>query len=234
MARHLTISRQRRLSTVSGTRVSIGRAAFTPSTQFASAVSRLISSRLLSSAASSPLWEVNPWTGLVSNSRYPTEHFQVIVGLEIHAQLQIPTKLFSPAISQTSRVNDLRALHPFDLAVPGTLPQLSANAVQKAVLVAAALQCEIHDVSRFERKHYAYADLPASYQITQQRWPLASAGMIECDWNRLPRNNKYHLPPNHPLLQQPIRCGVQRIQLEQDTEKPPRENQPRMGCRIPV
>jgi aspartyl-tRNA(Asn)/glutamyl-tRNA(Gln) amidotransferase subunit B len=90
-------------------------------------------------------------------------------------------------------------IHPFDLAVPGTLPMTSRSAVQAAVLTAAALQCEIASMSRFERKHYHYADLPFGYQVTQQRWPIARNGTLT--------NSKA------------IAVGIDRIQLEQDTGK---------------
>jgi aspartyl-tRNA(Asn)/glutamyl-tRNA(Gln) amidotransferase subunit B len=184
---------------------------------FATLNKRILRRRNLAAFLSSSLscWKVDPWTGTVWNDENPHDQYQVIVGLEIHAQLQIPTKLFSPASynsSSTSTVNSSRHVHPFDVAVPGKLPQLSAAAVEKAVLVAAALNCEIQNVSRFERKHYAYADLPTSYQITQQRWPLALNGLLECDW--MVNNKKKAKQQNDH-----IRCRVERVQLEQDTGK---------------
>ena len=167
-------------------------------------------------------WQVDSWTGVVTSRKpsaktqdltSPFRQFQVVVGLEIHAQLQIPTKLFSPApVMTTIRGGVNRHLHPFDVAVPGKLPQLSAPAVQKAVLAAAALHCTIPAVCRFERKHYAYADLPASYQITQQRWPLEVNGWIEC--SAADKKKKKKQPTAVP-----IRCRIDRIQLEQDTGK---------------
>lgn len=133
-------------------------------------------------------------------SEHSKHTFQTIIGLEVHAQLDIPTKLFSNAPSKASNAPNTDIM-PFDLAVPGFLPQLSKQAVQAAVLAAAALNCDIQTTSRFERKHYAYADLPLGYQITQQRWPVARHGNIrlEDEGNTV--------------------CRINRIQLETDTAK---------------
>ena len=116
--------------------------------------------------------------------------YQTIIGIEIHAQLSIPTKLFSSAPtrhhSDTNNNNNTSSalpntnVHPYDIAYPGTLPSSpSIQAIQSSILASAALNCNINTVSRFERKHYFYPDLPTGYQITQQRWPLASDGMIK-------------------------------------------------------
>jgi len=169
--------------------------------------------RASSSFASQNAWAVDPVSGCVESSLV-THTFQVIVGLEIHAQLNIPTKLFSPAPAPSSssvhhNIPANSRVHPFDAAVPGTLPVLSRAAGRAAVLAAAALQCQtIRTVSRFERKHYAYADLPHGYQITQQRWPLAVDGVIECGSSN-----------SSSKTSKPIRCRVNRIQMEIDTGK---------------
>jgi len=118
--------------------------------------------------------------------------YQTIIGIEIHAQLSIPTKLFSSAptrhhsetnnnnINNTSPALPNTNVHPYDIAYPGTLPSSpSIQAIQSSILASAALNCNINSISRFERKHYFYPDLPTGYQITQQRWPLASDGMIK-------------------------------------------------------
>ena len=165
-------------------------------------------------------WKVDPWTGEVTQSLSKGgPSYQVVVGLEIHAQLNIRDKLFSPAIS-SGMYGQTSSIHPFDVAVPGKLPLLSAEAVQKAVLVAAALHCDIHTISRFERKHYTYADLPLSYQITQQRWPLAVNGLLECSYMSTPKNKVKEGKSSRPLDDKElIRCRIQRVQLEQDTGK---------------
>ncbi|XP_012279352.1 glutamyl-tRNA(Gln) amidotransferase subunit B, mitochondrial [Orussus abietinus] len=98
-----------------------------------------------------------------------------VVGLEIHAQILSQSKLFSGAeTSFLSPVNTNVAL--FDCAIPGTLPVLNKRCVEAGVITALALSCKLNHTSTFDRKHYFYADLPAGYQITQQRQPLAQDG----------------------------------------------------------
>jgi len=130
-------------------------------------------------------------TGVISkvspdDSRVVKPLFKTVIGLEIHAQLSVPTKLFSDAPTKhhplfnhlTDIPNTAVAAH--DIAYPGTLPLLSKTSVQYAVMSAAALQCSIQSNSRFERKHYFYPDLPLGYQVTMQRWPIAKDGTLNC------------------------------------------------------
>lgn len=167
---------------------------------------------LFSSAVAS--WTVHPETGLVSQNSKPL--FQTIIGMEIHAQLNIPTKLLSsaPRTSITAKPN--QAVWPLDVAVPGVLPRLAKDAVQAAVLTAAACNCEISHVSRFERKHYAYADLPLGYQVTQQRWPIARNGHLICRRRVDPKDKK---KKKKQIDDGFVVVGIDRIQLEQDTGK---------------
>ena len=145
-------------------------------------------------------------TGIVTyyynNGSVSPISFQTVIGLEIHAQLWISSKLFSTAPTTTTVVTGGKSnerVGLMDIAYPGSLPKLSKEAVRAAITSARALNCQfIHKVSRFERKHYAYADLPCGYQMTQQRWPIATQGHIV-----LPNNNN--------------KVGIDRIQLEQDT-----------------
>lgn len=108
-----------------------------------------------------------------------------VVGLEIHAQLNTESKLFSGAQNIFGGVvNNCVSL--FDAAIPGTLPVLNRKCVELAVKTALSLSCKVNEVSTFDRKHYFYADLPAGYQITQQRAPLASDGLISFQVYLLP------------------------------------------------
>ena len=159
-------------------------------------------------STSSREWTVHPDTGIVSRNSEPL--FQTIIGMEIHAQLDIPTKLFSSAPVQNVAPN--KSVWPLDVAVPGVLPRLSQQAVQAAVLTAAACRCEICVISRFERKHYAYADLPLGYQMTQQRWPMAKNGLLTC-------RRKVDAKKKKQSDDKFVTVGIDRIQLEQDTGK---------------
>ncbi|KXN89467.1 Glutamyl-tRNA(Gln) amidotransferase subunit B, mitochondrial [Leucoagaricus sp. SymC.cos] len=131
--------------------------------------------------------------------------WQVIIGVETHAQIKSRHKLFSHSLTSEY------STHPppntnvsvFDAAFPGTLPRLNPVCVDLALRTALALQCTIQEQSSFDRKHYFYSDLPSGYQITQQYAPLA-------------RNGTLHIPQPDGT-QTPIR--IKQIQLEQDTAK---------------
>lgn len=166
-------------------------------------------------------WSVDSVTGVISSQGTP--HFQTLIGLEVHAQLDVSTKLFSgcPVASSSSsskfhqKPNTL--VWPLDVGVPGVLPRLSQEAVQKAILAAAATKCELPPVSRFERKHYFYADSPLGYQVTQQRWPLAREGRLEC--RRSSGNQKKRKQKADAVDDNIFTTRIERIQLEQDTGK---------------
>uniref|UniRef100_A0A7N6C5L4 Glutamyl-tRNA(Gln) amidotransferase subunit B, mitochondrial n=1 Tax=Anabas testudineus TaxID=64144 RepID=A0A7N6C5L4_ANATE len=100
-----------------------------------------------------------------------------VVGLEIHAQINSSTKLFSgSAVRFSAPPNSMVSF--FDASLPGTLPVLNRRCVEAAVMTGLALNCTINQKSFFDRKHYFYADLPAGYQITQQRQPIAVDGTL--------------------------------------------------------
>lgn len=127
--------------------------------------------------------------------------FEVIIGIEIHLQLSTKTKMFSPApINFDAKANS--DVSYIDLAYPGTLPQVNEQAVISALKLAKALDMEIDDVLRFDRKNYFYPDLPKGFQITQQFHPLG-------------RNGKLKLEVNG---EQKI-VEIERIHLEEDTAR---------------
>ncbi|XP_062565983.1 glutamyl-tRNA(Gln) amidotransferase subunit B, mitochondrial [Armigeres subalbatus] len=106
-----------------------------------------------------------------------SNRWKSVIGLEVHAQIQTTSKLFSGAeVAFSSPINSCVSL--FDASTPGTLPALNRKCVEMGVRTALALGCTINPISMFDRKHYFYADLPAGYQITQQRAPLAKGGLL--------------------------------------------------------
>ncbi|CRL06165.1 CLUMA_CG019123, isoform A [Clunio marinus] len=106
-----------------------------------------------------------------------SKKWKSVVGLEIHAQIASNSKLFSGAKNSfIEPINTAVAL--LDASIPGTLPVLNRGCVEAGVKTALALSCNVNKISMFDRKHYFYADLPAGYQITQQRAPLASNGSL--------------------------------------------------------
>lgn len=81
----------------------------------------------------------------------------------------------------------------FDCATPGTLPKLNSQCVKLAILAARATNCNLASKLIFDRKHYEHWDLPAGYQITQKRLPLATGGAITIDQNRKIKIKQIHL-----------------------------------------
>jgi aspartyl-tRNA(Asn)/glutamyl-tRNA(Gln) amidotransferase subunit B len=108
----------------------------------------------------------------------PHPDYEVVIGLEVHAQLRTRSKLFSPApVTHGEAPN--HSVHPICLALPGVLPVLNARAVELAIRVALASHCTVHPCSVFARKNYFYPDLPKGYQISQYEEPLATAGWLD-------------------------------------------------------
>ncbi|KAL9035515.1 MAG: hypothetical protein Q9214_006547 [Letrouitia sp. 1 TL-2023] len=136
------------------------------------------------------------------------EKWELTVGIEIHAQLNTKRKLFSKAFTS---INDKPNSHVsiFDLALPGSQPEFQKATLIPALRAAIALGCKIQRESRFDRKHYFYADQPSGYQITQYYRPFARDGAV----------NLYNHDGIAFLDGTSINIGIQQIQLEQDTAK---------------
>lgn len=102
----------------------------------------------------------------------------MLIGLEVHAKLLLEHKLFSVAATKWNALPNTQVA-PFDIATPGYYPTLNQKAVQLAVVAVRALQCrKIARTLIFDRKHYAYKDLPHGYQITQFREPMGRDGLF--------------------------------------------------------
>jgi aspartyl-tRNA(Asn)/glutamyl-tRNA(Gln) amidotransferase subunit B len=105
------------------------------------------------------------------------DKYELVVGLEIHAQLATNTKIFSsdPA-TFGAEPNHHTSL--VSLGLPGSLPKLNKRVVAYAIKMGLATNCTINKVNRFDRKNYFYADLPKGYQITQDELPICQAGYV--------------------------------------------------------
>lgn len=104
--------------------------------------------------------------------------YKIIVGLEIHVQLNTRTKMFCGcALSFGEEANS--RVCPVCLGLPGALPVMNEQAVENAILAAMALNCEIASFTKWDRKGYYYPDLPKNYQISQYDLPLGGPGYIE-------------------------------------------------------
>lgn len=107
------------------------------------------------------------------------DKYEMTIGIECHVQLATKTKLFSPADNDARDAAPNSKTHPIDFGLPGMLPRLNKEAVTLAIKAAKALNAEVARLSRFDRKHYFYPDLPNGYQITQMYAPTILSGHVD-------------------------------------------------------
>jgi aspartyl-tRNA(Asn)/glutamyl-tRNA(Gln) amidotransferase subunit B len=134
----------------------------------------------------------------------PPEHrakYEAVIGLEVHAQLLTKTKIFCGCSTQFGDAPNGNTC-PVCLGLPGTLPVLNKRAVELGMQAALALNCTVHEHSRFARKNYFYPDLPKGYQISQYELPLATGGYLEIEVGGSKK-----------------RIGITRLHLEEDAAK---------------
>ncbi len=131
-----------------------------------------------------------------------TGPWELVIGLEVHAQVISKAKLFSGAATHFGAEPNSQVSF-VDAAMPGMLPVLNGECVRQAVRTGLALGCTIHRWSRFDRKNYFYADLPQGYQISQYQHPVVGEGQVPI------------------VLEDGTRTqiGIERIHLEQDAGK---------------
>ena len=131
-----------------------------------------------------------------------TGAWEVVVGLEVHAQVTSASKLFSGAATKFGAEPNTQ-VSLVDAAMPGMLPVPNAECIRQAVRTGLALDCGINRWSRFDRKNYFYADLPQGYQISQLYHPLVGEGAVEVEVDD----------------EETITVGIERIHVEQDAGK---------------
>lgn len=105
------------------------------------------------------------------------KNLEVVIGIEIHLELNTKTKLFSHAKNDFNSLPNTNAT-VIDLGYPGTLPSLNKEAVIKAIKLAKALKMNIDNELHFDRKNYYYTDIPKGFQITQQFRPIGTKGIL--------------------------------------------------------
>ncbi|MHC4392017.1 MAG: Asp-tRNA(Asn)/Glu-tRNA(Gln) amidotransferase subunit GatB [Planctomycetota bacterium] len=103
--------------------------------------------------------------------------YEVVIGLEVHAQLDTVTKLFCGCRVTFGEPPNTHTC-PVCLGLPGTLPVINAEALRLCAVTAKGLGCRVPEVTRFDRKNYFYPDQPKNYQITQDRAPLGTCGRL--------------------------------------------------------
>lgn len=105
--------------------------------------------------------------------------YKPVIGLEIHVQLATKSKMFGPAPNDPNEKSPNTNIDEIVTAEPGTLPVVNKEAIRLGVMAGLALNCEIPDYSKFDRKHYFYPDLPKGYQISQYDEPIAQRGYVD-------------------------------------------------------
>lgn len=105
--------------------------------------------------------------------------YEMTIGIECHVQLATATKLFSGADNDAREKSPNSVVSPIDFGLPGMLPVLNREAVNLAIKAGKALNSPIARISRFDRKHYFYPDLPKGYQTTQMYNPIIQEGYID-------------------------------------------------------
>src|SRR5436309_5009249 len=139
-----------------------------------------------------------------------TGKWEIVIGLEVHAQAIAEAKLFSGAATAFGAAPNTQ-VSTVDAAFPGMLPVINRRCVEQAVRTGLGLNAEINLFSVFDRKNYFYPDLPAGYQISQYLQPVVGRGVVELDM------------PDGATRQ----IGITRLHLEQDAGKSLQDQHPR-------
>jgi aspartyl-tRNA(Asn)/glutamyl-tRNA(Gln) amidotransferase subunit B len=141
-----------------------------------------------------------------------TGDWEIVIGMEIHAQVTSNAKLFSGA-STAFGAEPNAHVSLVDAAMPGMLPVINAECVRQAVRTGLGLNAQINNRSVFDRKNYFYPDLPQGYQISQYKSPIVGEGEIVVD-----------LSPTEQIT-----VGIERLHLEQDAGKSIHDQHPTMS-----
>jgi aspartyl-tRNA(Asn)/glutamyl-tRNA(Gln) amidotransferase subunit B len=127
--------------------------------------------------------------------------YETVIGLEVHVQLKTATKMFCSSSAQYGAKPN-HYIDPVTLGLPGSLPVVNQKAIEFAIILGLATNCEINKYNRFARKHYYYPDLPKGYQISQFEEPICTKGRINVHFQSFSRT-----------------IGITRIHMEEDAGK---------------
>ncbi len=108
------------------------------------------------------------------------QDYEMVIGLEVHAQLTTNSKLFSGSSAEFGAEPNTQTC-PVDLGMPGVLPVLNTRAVDMGIKFGLAIDANINRVNRFDRKNYFYPDLPKGYQISQMDYPIVEGGYVDIE-----------------------------------------------------
>ena len=145
-----------------------------------------------------------------------TGEWEVVIGLEVHAQVTSKAKLFSGSNTEFGAEPNTQ-VSLVDAAMPGMLPVPNRECIRQAVRTGMAIEAQINKYSRFDRKNYFYADLPQGYQISQLYHPIVGEGQV-----LLEKDEKGGIPEDKVI-------GIERIHVEQDAGKLMHDQHPTMS-----
>jgi len=151
---------------------------------------------------------------LISGS---TGDWEVVIGMEVHAQVTSRSKLFSAASTAFGAPPNAQ-VSLIDAAMPGMLPVINEECVRQAVRTGLGLKAQINLKSTFDRKNYFYPDLPQGYQISQFKQPIVGEGTVVVS-----------VGPDNKGNFEDIEVGIERLHLEQDAGKSMHDQHPTMS-----
>lgn len=130
-----------------------------------------------------------------------TTKFEAVIGLETHVQLNTKSKMFSWSGAGYQKASPNTLVDPVSMALPGTLPVVNKRAVESAIAIGLALNCDVAEITKFDRKQYTYPDLMKGYQISQYDEPICTDG-----WLDLPTDDN-------------CRVHINRVHMEEDVAR---------------
>jgi aspartyl-tRNA(Asn)/glutamyl-tRNA(Gln) amidotransferase subunit B len=132
------------------------------------------------------------------------DNYEIVIGMEIHAELMTQSKMFCGcAVVDTTVAEPNTAICPVCTGLPGAMPVVNQRAVEQAMMVGLALNCKINAFTSFARKNYFYPDLPKGYQLSQYDFPIATGGWLDVEDED----------------GSTVRVGIRRAHMEEDTAK---------------
>ncbi len=132
-----------------------------------------------------------------------SDGYEAVIGLECHVQLATASKMFCRCAADYAGAAPNTHVCPICFGMPGVLPVINHKAIEYTLLTGLALNAEIPEATKFDRKNYPYPDLVKGYQISQYDMPLVKGGFLEVTVGEAPRR----------------RIGLERVHLEEDTSK---------------
>ena len=133
--------------------------------------------------------------------------YQPKIGLEVHVELDTKTKMFCSCLNDPNERHPNMNICPICTAQPGVLPVINKEAVRKTIKTGLALNCQIPEYSKFDRKNYFYPDLPKGYQISQLYQPLCKEGFLEINGRKI-RIREVHLEEDTGRLVHEKDCSL--------------------------